>query len=167
VKDSGELTKSTACGRDFSANTLTPSTTAASRAFALRDSDGFQPFIACRERSGKGATDWANTAIQRQFTEEHALVERFAKKLAHASSQSRGHRQIEARAFFSHVGGSEVDGYPLAIRKFKTAISQCRLDALAAFFDGVVWEAHHVKVLHARGTYVHLNFDEVSVDSIH
>ena len=47
------------------------------------------------------------------------LVERLAKKLAHASSQSEGHRQIEAGAFFAYVGGSEIDSYSLSIRKFQ------------------------------------------------
>jgi hypothetical protein len=37
---------------------------------------------------------------------------------------------------------------------------------LAAFFDGVVGEADHVEVLHARGANVDLDFDEVGVDSI-
>jgi hypothetical protein len=54
----------------------------------------------------------------------------------------------------------------LAVRKFKTAISQCRFDAFAAFLHCVVGEAHDVKVLHARGTYVHLNFNKVGVDSV-
>jgi hypothetical protein len=55
----------------------------------------------------------------------------------------------------------------LAIRKFKTAISQGRLDTLAAFFHGVVRQAHDVKVLHARGTHIHFDFDKVGVDSVH
>jgi len=94
------------------------------------------------------------------------LVEGLAKKLAHASSQSQGHRQIEARAFFAYISGGEVDGYALAIRKFKTAISQCRFNAFAAFFHGVVGEAHDVEILHARGAYVYFDFNEVGVDSV-
>jgi hypothetical protein len=37
---------------------------------------------------------------------------------------------------------------------------------LAAFFDGVVGEADHAEVLHARGANVDLDFDKVGVDSI-
>ena len=41
--DSGEFTRSTACGRDFSAKTFTPSTTAASLAFASGTAMDFNP----------------------------------------------------------------------------------------------------------------------------
>jgi hypothetical protein len=43
ANDSGQFTRSTACGSDFNANTLTPSTTAASRAFASGTAIDFNP----------------------------------------------------------------------------------------------------------------------------
>jgi len=68
---------------------------------------------------------------------------------------------------FRNVGGGQVDCYALTIRKFEATISQCAPDALTAFFYGIVGEVHYVEVLHARGTYVYLNLDEVGVDSVH
>src|SRR5256885_5553840 len=43
VNDSGEFTGSTACGSDLSANTSTPSTAAASFAFAFGTASAFSP----------------------------------------------------------------------------------------------------------------------------
>ena len=53
------------------------------------------------------------------------------------------------------------------MRKFESAVSQCRFDALAAFFHGVVWQADHIEVLHSRGTYVYLDFNEVRINPVH
>jgi hypothetical protein len=95
------------------------------------------------------------------------LVQWLAEELAHAAGQAEGHGEVEAGAFFAYVGGCEIDGYALAIRKFKTAISQGGFDALPAFLHSVVREAYNVKVLHARGAYVYPDFNEIGVDSIH
>ena len=53
------------------------------------------------------------------------------------------------------------------MRKFESAVSQRALDSFAAFLDRVVRQSHDVEVLHARGAYVHLDFNEVGVNSVH
>ena len=109
----------------------------------------------------------AHAAVQRKLAQEHALVERLAEKMTHAASQTQCHRQIERRAFFTNVGGSEVDRNALAMRKLERAVSQRRLDALAAFFHGVVGKTHHVEIVHARGAYIYFHFNNVGVNPIH
>ncbi len=74
--------------------------------------------------------------------------------------------KIESGAFFANIGGCEIYGHTLAMRKFVAAIAHGGLDALAAFLDGVVWEADDVEVLNARGTNVNLNLYKVGVDSV-
>ena len=51
--------------------------------------------------------------------------------------------------------------------KVEAAILQRGLDALAAFLDGDVGQADDVEVAHAARANVHLDFDEVGVDSKH
>jgi hypothetical protein len=72
----------------------------------------------------------------------------------------------ESRAFFANVGGSQIDGYPLSVRKLKAAIAQRRLDALAALFDGVVRKADYIEILHPRGPDVDLDFHAVGIDPV-
>jgi hypothetical protein len=79
---------------------------------------------------------------------------------------AQGHREIASGAFFRGIGGREVNCEALAMGKLKTAVAQRGLDAFAAFFHGVVWQADNVEVAHARGASIDFHFDQVSVDAI-
>jgi hypothetical protein len=133
----------------------------------LRDGNSLQAHVPSSNRRGKRTSDGAHAAVQRKLAQEHALVERLAEKMTHAASQTQRHRQIERRAFFTNIGGSEVDRNALAMRKLERTVSQCGFDALAAFLHGVVGKTHHIEVLHARGAYVYFHFHNIGVNSIH
>ncbi len=132
----------------------------------FRDSKRLQAKFAGRERRRERAADRPNTSIKRQLTEEHALVKLFAEKMAHASDESKSHREIERRAFLANVGGRQIDGDALPVREFEAAVAKGRLDALAAFLDGIVRQADDVEILHAGRTHVDFDLDEVGVDAV-
>ena len=72
-----------------------------------------------------------------------------------------------AEPSFFYVGGSEIDGDALAVRKFDAAIAEGGLDAFAAFFYGIVGQADDVEIVHAGGANVDFDFDEVGIDAEH
>ena len=133
----------------------------------FRDRNSLQAHVPSGNRRRKRSSDGPHAAVQRKLAQEHALVERLAEKMTHAASQTQCHRQIERRAFFTNIGGSEVDRNALAMRKLERTVSQRRLDALAAFLHGVVGKTHHVEILHASGSDIHLDFDNIGVNPIH
>jgi hypothetical protein len=133
----------------------------------LRDGNSLQAHIPSGNRRGKRSSDGAHAAVQRKLAQKHALVERLTEKMTHAASQTQCHRQIERRAFFTNIGGSEVDRNALAMRKLERTVSQRRLDALAAFLHGVVGKTHDVEILHASGPDIYLDFDNIGVNPIH
>jgi len=75
--------------------------------------------------------------------------------------------KIESRTFFTNIGGSEVDRNALAVRKLERTVSQHRLEALSAFLHGVVGKTHDVEILHASGSDIYLDFDNIGVNPIH
>ena len=166
VKDSGELTRSTACGRDFSAKTFTPSTTAASLALASGTATAFTPYSRAASAADRAPRTGRTLPSKENSPRNIILSSCLPKNCPWQPTRPRRHRKIESRAFFADVGGSQIDGDTLAVRKFVAAIAKSAFDALAAFLYGVVRQAHNVEVLHARGTDVHLYFDEVGVDAI-
>src|SRR5712692_862640 len=105
-------------------------------------------------------------AIERKLAEENEPVERLAKERALAAQDAERHGQIESRAFLADVGRGEVDGDALRRGEIEAAVLQCRLDALAAFLDGNVRQAHHVKIAQAARADVHLDFDEVGINAV-
>jgi len=133
----------------------------------LGDSERDKTLIARGKRSRKRAADGADAAIERKFTEEHHLVDRLAKELAHATGKAERHRKVERGAFFLDVSGSEIDGNALAVWKFDAAIAEGGFDAFAAFFYGIVREADDVEIVHASGAHVDFNFDKIGIDAKH
>ena len=108
VNDSGALTKSTACGSDFTAKTSMPSTTAASRAFASGTTTARMPLFSRRKRRRKRAAHRTHAAVQRQFAQKNILIQRLAEKCSLAAQNSQRHGQIERRAFLANVGGRQI-----------------------------------------------------------
>ena len=130
------------------------------------DGERFDANFAGGESGGESAANGAYAAVKGKLAEKHALIEHFAEEVAHAADQAETHGEIEGGAFFANVGGSEIDGDALAVRKLEAAVAERRLDALAAFFHGVVGQADYVEILNARGADVDLDFDEVGVDAV-
>ena len=87
--------------------------------------------------------------------------------MTHAASEAERHGEIECGAFFFDVGGSEIYGDSLTVRKFDAAIAKGGLDAFAAFFYGIVGQADDVEVVHAGGANVDFDFDDVGIDAEH
>ena len=81
-------------------------------------------------------------------------------------TKAKGHREIERRAFFANIGGREIDGYALTMGKLEAAVAESGLNAFTAFLDGVVRQTHDVEVLHAGGTDIDFDVDEVGVDAV-
>jgi hypothetical protein len=131
------------------------------------DGHRLQSTLARGERRGKRPAYRSHASIQRQFTEKHALVDLFAEKLSLAPDEAQRHGQIESRAFLAHIGRGQINRHALAVGKLIAAIPKRALNPLAALFDRVVRQAHDIEVLHARRAYVHLDFDNVGVDSVH
>jgi hypothetical protein len=50
--------------------------------------------------------------------------------------------------------------------KLEAVIAERGLDALAAFFHGIIGQAHNVEILDPRGADVDLDFDEVGVNAV-
>src|SRR6266478_37716 len=157
VNDSGEFTKSTACGKDLSAKTFTPSTTAASLAFASGTAMDFSPNSRAASAADSAPAHRPNASVQRELSEKHAIVELLSKELSHAARQTEGHRKIKSRSFLPDIGRRQVYRYALPIGKLVPAVSERALDALPAFFHRVIRQPNDVEVLHPRRAHIHLD----------
>src|SRR5712664_797181 len=167
VNDSGEFTRSTACGSDFTANTSTPSTTAASFAFASGTASAFNPNSRAASAADSAPRTERTLPSSDSSPRNIILVQLFAEKLSLAAHQTQRHGQIESRPFLPHIRRRQIDRHALPMRKLEPAVSQRALDPLAAFLHRIVRQPHHIKILHARGSHVHLNLHEVGVNSVH
>lgn len=103
-------------------------------------------------------------AIERQFADQQMPVQ--PAHGAHRTQDAHGHRQIEARAFFAHVGRSQIDGHRL-IRITESGIDEGALDALPAFADRRVRHADHDEIASRPGrVHIHFHVDGVCVDAV-
>jgi hypothetical protein len=104
----------------------------------FRHGDGFEPGFPCCQHGRQRAANRTNTTIERQFSKEHALIELFLpKKCPRHPTSPRGHGQIASGAFFANIGGCEIYGYALDMRKFVTAVAHRGLDTFAVFLTAL------------------------------
>ena len=92
-------------------------------------------------------------------------VENLSEECALATDQTEGHRQVKRRAFFSNVGGRQVDRDCLIYREIEAAIPERRFDPLAAFFYRDVRQADDVEIALIARADVYLDFHEIGVDA--
>jgi hypothetical protein len=85
-------------------------------------------------------------------------------KKALAAEEAQRHGQVEGGAFLADVGGGQIDCNYLKRGIIETAIAQGRLDAFAAFADGVIGQTDHVKDACLARAHVHLDLDQVGVN---
>ena len=95
------------------------------------------------------------------------MAEIVGAQRAICAQDADGDGKIESRAFFFQVGGRKVDGDEGG-RNEVAGVLDGGADAVAAFADGGVGQAHGVKVVFVRdhAAVVHLNIDEVGVDPV-
>jgi len=113
---------------------LTPSTTAASRRFGGNDQVG-NALLARADGDGERAAHGAYGAIERELADEDVAIQGLHR--AHGAQDAYGDREIEAGAFFAHIGRGQVDGDAF-VGVAETGIDERALDALAALADGDV-----------------------------
>ena len=86
-------------------------------------------------------------------------------KDAHGAQKAEGHRQVEARAFFADVGGSEVDRDGFT-RVAEARVDERRLDAFAALADRRIRQADGDEVtVGPSGVQVDLDVDRVGINA--
>jgi len=120
--------------------------------------------IARADRYRQRPAHRANRAVERQFPDQHVLVQ--ALHRAHRAQDPQRHRQVEAGPFLAHVGRRQVDG-ELFVRIPEARIDQRALDPLAALAHGGVGHAdHHGIARVARRKHVDFDIDQVSIDAI-
>src|SRR6266478_5869710 len=132
----------------------------------FRNRERLQPKLPRGQGRRQRPAHRAHTPVQRQLPQKHHLVQLFAKKLPLATHQPQRHRQIEARPFLAHIRWSQVDRHTLSVRELESAVPQRTLYPLAALLHRVVRQSHHIEVLHARGSHVHLHLNEVGVNPV-
>ena len=165
--DSGALIRSTACGSDFTANTCIPSTTAASRAFA----SGTTTFVIPRSRAASAAesaprterTPPSSDSSPRKTYESRILPKNVPWQPSTPSAIGRSNAEPSLRI----SAGARFTVTILREGKIEAAVPQRGLDSLAAFFHGDVRQSDDVETALIARTNVHLNLDEVGVDSEH
>ena len=103
------------------------------------------------------ALDGPQAAVERQLAEKEVILEVGLEQHARGAEDSEGDGEVEARAFFLHVGGRKVDGDVLK-GKIQATVLDGALDALAAFAHCGVRQAdgHEVRVA-SRDIDFHLN----------
>ena len=165
LNDSGALIRSAACGSDFTAKHLNAFDDRGLARVRFRHHDFSYPALARRQRRRERPAHRTHAAIERQLPKENVVVENFAEKCPLAAENPQRHRQIERGAFLANIGGREIHGDRMLEWKIEAAVSQRGFDALAAFLHGVVRQADDVEAEFIGLRHVHLNLDEVGVDS--
>src|SRR5579859_7146633 len=89
-----------------------------------------------------------------------------ARDGAHRAQNAERHRQIESRALFAHVRGSEIDGDSF-IGIPEPGIDQRALDALAALANRGIGHTYSDEVARRAGlVHVDFNIDQMSIDAV-
>jgi len=120
----------------------------------------------CKSGETTSAANGTNATVKRKFAEENEFVETLAEKSSLTAENAERHRQIEGRAFFANIGGREIYGDALRRGKIERAIFQRGLDALAAFFHGVIGQADDGKFALTIRADVNFDFDEIGVNAV-
>ena len=119
------------------------------------------------EGDGERAANAAHAAVERQLADEQAIFDVLLREAAVGAYDAERHGQVESRAFFLYIGGSEVDG-DVRGRNVVAAVFQGGADAVAAFADGGVGQADGVKVVLVGldAGAVDFYLDDVGVDAV-
>ena len=166
--DSGRVDQVHGLRQRFDGEHAMPSTTAASRALASGTTTLLDAAFARRQAPPKArrarSARCRRAKVRREKRSESSSL---PKNVPWQPRIAERHGQIERRAFLADVGGRQIDRDGLRRRIIEAAIAQRGLDALAAFVHGIVRQAHDVEIARLAGPDVHLDLDEVGVDSKH
>jgi hypothetical protein len=123
--------------------------------------------FAGQDGHGQHAGDGADAAVEAELADHEKAAEVGGPQGAVSSKNADGDGKIEAGAFFLDVGRGEVDGDEGG-RDGVAGVLDGGTDAVAAFAHRGVGQADGVKVIlvHDHTAVVHLDFDEVGVDSV-
>ena len=109
----------------------------------------------------------AHAAVQPQFADQQKAAQVVGTQRAIGAQDADGDGQVEARAFFFHVGRGQVDS-DMGGRNQVTGVFDGSAHAIAALAHRGIRKAHGVEVILVadHAAIVHLDIDEAGVDAV-
>jgi hypothetical protein len=107
------------------------------------------------------AANAVDGTVERQFAEDHGIVDGPSVQLSRGGEQSERNGQVEGRACLADIGGREVDRDAVG-RELEARVSNGGPHAIAALANGRVGQTDHGEVGEAE-RYVDLDMHRVGV----
>ena len=118
-----------------------------------------------RDGNRQHAANRVDRAVQRQFADDHGVVNRLAGQWAGRGEQAQRDRQVERRPGLPHVGRREVDGDAM-VGEVEAGVANRGSDAVPALAHGRIGQPDHGEVGEPERN-VDLDVDRIRLDPEH